>query len=192
VLTIRADAGDLPAQQEVARTVAEAFGKLDSPVLNAGIGDFRPIEHWDEAAFDRSVSVNLKGPVFLLRALLPFLANPSSFVLTGSINGRIGMPNTSVYAATKAGVASLARTLSGELIARGIRVNTVSPVPVATPLHDRLGLVGDALTDLVSRIPLRRRGTPDEIADAIVFLVSDESGFTVGSEFVIDGGMSNL
>jgi NAD(P)-dependent dehydrogenase (short-subunit alcohol dehydrogenase family) len=192
VLTIRADAGDVAAQQDVAVTVARAFGRLDGVVLNAGMGDFRPIEQWDEAAFDRSVAVNLKGPFFLVRALLPVLANPSSIVLMASINGRIGMPNSSIYGATKAALVSLARTLSGELIGRGVRVNAVSPGPVATPLHDRLGLVGDALDALVAQIPLGRRGTPDEIADAVVFLVSGESGFTVGSEFVVDGGMSNL
>lgn len=128
----------------------------------------------------------------MVRALLPVLANPASIVLMASINARIGMPNTSIYSATKAGLASLARTLSGELIARGIRVNSVSPGPVATPFHDRVGLVGEALADLVAQIPLGRRGTPDEIAEAIVFLASDESRFAVGSDFVIDGGMSNL
>jgi NAD(P)-dependent dehydrogenase (short-subunit alcohol dehydrogenase family) len=132
------------------------------------------------------------GPDQPFRALLPVLVNPSSVVLKASINARIGMPNTSVYSATKAGVVSLARTLSSELIARGIRVNAVSPGPVATPFHDRVGLVGDTLAGLVAQIPLGRRGTPDEIAEAIVFLVSDESAFTVASEFVIDGGMSNL
>lgn len=192
VLAIRADAGDVGAQGQLAETVAAAFGRLDGVVLNAGIGDFRPIEQWDEAGFDHSMAVNLKGPFFLVRALLPILANPASIVLTASINARIGMPNSSVYAATKAGLVSLARTLSGELIGRGIRANAVSPGPVATPLHDKLGLAGDALTGLVGQIPLGRRGTPEEVADAIIFLLSDESGFTVGSEFVIDGGMSTL
>ena len=87
---------------------------------------------------------------------------------------------------------SLARTLSGELIGRGIRVNAVSPGPVATPLHDKLGLQGDSLNGLVKQIPLGRRGHPDEVAQAIVFLASDGGAFTVGSEFIIDGGMSTL
>ena len=86
----------------------------------------------------------------------------------------------------------MARTLSGELIGRGVRVNAVSPGPVATPLHDKAGLIGENLAALVSQIPLGRRGKPEEIAEAIVFLASDEGAFTVGSEFVIDGGMSNL
>ena len=192
VLTFRVDSGDVAAQGKLAAAAGAALGKLDSVIVNAGIGDFRPIEQWDEAGFDRSVAVNLKGPFFMVRALLPVLANPASIVLMASINARIGMPNTSIYSATKAGLASLARTLSGELIARGIRVNSVSPGPVATPFHDRVGLVGGALADLVAQIPLGRRGTPDEIAEAIVFLASDESRFAVGSDFVIDGGMSNL
>ena len=87
--------------------------------INAGIADLRPVEHWDEAAFDRSVGINLKGPFFLIQALLPIFANPASIVLNASVNAHIGMPNTSVYGATKAALLSLVRTLSGELISRG-------------------------------------------------------------------------
>ena len=192
VLTIRADAGDVPDQAATARAVQEGLGGLDILFVNAGFGDFRPLGQWDEAGFDRSVTVNLKGPFFLVQALLPSFANPASIILNVSINARIGMPNSSIYAATKAGLVSLARTLSGELIGRGIRVNAISPGPIATPMHDRLGLTGAALDGLVSQIPAGRRGTPNEIAQAVVFLASDTGAFTVGSEFVIDGGMSNL
>jgi NAD(P)-dependent dehydrogenase (short-subunit alcohol dehydrogenase family) len=192
VVAIRADAGDVAGQREVAEAVRRAFGGLDVLFVNAGIGDFRPLEAWDEAGFDRSVAVNLKGPFFLVRALLPILADPASVVLNTSINARIGMPASSVYAATKAGLVSLARTLSGELIGRGIRVNAVSPGPVATPLHGKIGMTEADIAGLVGRIPLGRRGEPAEIAAAVVFLASDEGAFTVGSELVIDGGMSNL
>ena len=192
VLTIRTEAGDVDGQQAVAAAVGEAFGGLDAMFVNAGIGDFRPLEQWDEAGFDRSFAVNLKGPFFLIRALLPLFANPASIVLNTSINARIGMPNSSVYAATKAGLISLARTLSGELIGRGIRVNAVSPGPIATPLHGKIGMGEAEIKALVGQIPAGRRGDPGEIANAVVLLASDESAFTVGSEFVIDGGMSNL
>lgn len=192
VLTLHADAGAVAEQDGIARAVRDAFGGLDILFVNAGLGDFRPLEQWDEAGFDRSMAVNVKGPFFLVRALLPILANPASIILNTSINARIGMPGSSVYAATKAALISLARTLSGELIGRGVRVNAVSPGPVATPMHDRIGLVGDNLKALVAQIPLGRRGAPNEIAQAVVFLASDAGGFTVGSEFVIDGGMSNL
>jgi NAD(P)-dependent dehydrogenase (short-subunit alcohol dehydrogenase family) len=192
ILTIQADAGDVADQKRIATTLATAFGKLDAVFLNAGVGDFRPVEQWDETGFDRSVAINLKGPFFLVQALLPMLANPASIVLNTSINARIGMPNSSVYAATKAGLISLARTLSGELIARGIRVNAVSPGPIATPLHGKIGMTDADVAALVAQIPAGRRGDPIEIAQAVLFLASDEGAFTVGSEFVIDGGMSNL
>src|SRR5262249_31945778 len=140
VLAIRADAGDAAGQKAVAEALRAGFGGLDVAFLNAGIAEFRPLDAWDEAGFDRSVAVNLKGPFFLLQALRPILANPASIVLNTSINAHIGMPQSSVYALTKAGFVSLARTLSGELIGRGIRVNAVSPGPIATPLHGKLGM----------------------------------------------------
>jgi NAD(P)-dependent dehydrogenase (short-subunit alcohol dehydrogenase family) len=98
--------------------VREAFGGLDVLFVNAGLRDFRPLEQWDEAGFDRSFAVNVKGPFFLVQSLLPSFANPASIVPNTSINSRIGMPASSVYSASKAALASLARTLSGELIGR--------------------------------------------------------------------------
>ena len=187
-----ADAGTIEDQRRIAQAVAESFGGLDAVFVNAGIAEFHPLADWDEAGFDRSVAVNLKGPFFLIQALLPILANPASIVLNTSINARIGMPNSSVYSATKAGLISLARTLSGELIQRGIRVNAVSPGPVATALHGKIGMSEADIAALVGQIPAGRRGYPSEIAQAVVFLASDDGAFTVGSEFVIDGGMSNL
>ena len=195
VTVIASDAGDVNAQRALAKTVGQAFGGLDILVVNAGIADLRPLEQWDEAAFDRSLAINFKGPFFLIQALLPVLANPASIVLTTSINAHIGMPTSSIYAASKAALLSLAKTFSGELLPRGIRVNAISPGPIATPLHDKLGVahpemnMADALTN---QIPARRFGTSSEIAQAIVFLASDEAAFTVGSELVIDGGMSTL
>ena len=164
--------------------------------VNAGVADFRPLEAWDETGFDRSFAVNVKGPLFLVQALLPVLGNPASIVLNGSINARLGKPNSIVYSATKAALISLARTLSGELIARGVRANVVSPGPVSTPIYDKLGLSQADLSGmkdyLIGAIPAGRFGEPDEIASAVVHLASDESRYTVGSEMIVDGGMSNI
>ena len=102
------------------------------------------------------------------------------------------MPASSVYALTKAAMRSLARTLSGELIGRGVRVNAVSPGPIATPLHDKLGMGEKEVAELVKQIPAGRRGRSSEVAAAVLYLASDESAFTVGSELIIDGGMSTL
>ena len=196
VVVVRADAGEVAAQGQIAEAVRQAFGGLDILFVNAGVADLRPIEKWDEAGFDRSMAINVKGPFFLVQALLPILANPASIVLNASVNAHIGMPNTSVYGATKAALASLIRTLSGELISRGIRVNAVSPGPISTPLYGKLGLAEADLkataAAIQNQVPAGRFGTPNEIARAVVFFASDESAFTVGSELLIDGGMSNL
>lgn len=196
VLVIPADASDWAAQKQVADAVQKAFGGLDVLFVNAGIVDMRPIEQIDGAAFDRSFNINLKGPFFLIQALLPVFANPASVVLNGSVNAHIGMPNTTVYAASKSALVSFVRTLSGELLSRGIRVNAVSPGPIATPLYGKLGFSDAQLkavsTSIQGQVPLGRFGNPSEIAHAVVFLASDDSAFTVGSELLIDGGMSNL
>ena len=196
VLVISSDAGDAGAQKAVADQVAKAFGQLDILFVNAGVADLRPVDQWDEAAFDRSFDINVKGPYFLIQALLPVFANPSSIVLNTSVNAHIGMPSTTVYAATKAALLSLARTLSGELISRGIRVNAVSPGPIETPLLSKNGYSESELKALAAsiqkQVPAGRFGKASEIAQAIVFLASDESPFAVGSELLIDGGMGTL
>lgn len=193
VVYIASDAGDVLGQKKVAEKLRENFGNLDSLFVNAGVAQLKPVAQWDEAEFNRSFQTNVCGPFFLIQALLPIFSNPASIVLNASINAHIGMPNTSVYGATKAALLSLARTLSGELISRGIRVNAVSPGPIATPLYSKLGLsaadLKAASEALQSQVPAKRFGKPDEIANAVVFLASDESAFTVGSELIVDGGL---
>ena len=196
VLIIPSDASNVADQKRVAETLRREFGGLDILFINAGITELKPVEQWDEAGFDRNFAVNVKGPYFLVQALLPIFANPASMVINASVNAHIGMPNTSVYGATKAALLSLARTLSGELISRGIRVNAVSPGPISTPLYSKLGLseanLKTVASSIQSQIPVGHFGKPGDVAHAIVFLASDESAYIVGSELVIDGGMSNL
>lgn len=196
VLIIRADASDVNAQNLVAAEIETTFGKLDIVFINAGVADLRPIENWDEAGFDRTFDINVKGPFFLVQALLPILSNPASIVLNTSVNAHVGMPTSSVYGASKAALLSMARTLSGELIGRGIRVNAVSPGPIATPLYGKLGLSEEGLNAMaagvLAQVPAARFGAPSEVAKAVVFLASDEASFTVGAELQIDGGMGTL
>jgi NAD(P)-dependent dehydrogenase (short-subunit alcohol dehydrogenase family) len=194
VLIISSDASDVSAQKAVAATLKEKFGGIDAVFINAGVADLRPLEQWDEAGFDRSFHINVKGPFFLIQALLPIFANPASIVINASVNVHIGMANSSIYAASKAAILSFARTLSGELLARGIRVNAVSPGPIATPLHSKFGLPEADLraisASIKGQVPAGRFGNPSEIAKAVVFLASDEATFAVGGELLIDGGMS--
>jgi NAD(P)-dependent dehydrogenase (short-subunit alcohol dehydrogenase family) len=196
VLVIPSDASNAAAQKTVAETLRNSFGGLDTLFVNAGAAVLRPIDQWDETGYDQAFALNVKGPYFLIQALLPLFANPSSIVINGSVNAHIGMPNSSVYAATKAAIISLTRTLSGELIARGIRVNAVSPGPISTPLYGKLGFSEADLktvsASIKAQVPAGRFGTPAEVARAVVFLASDESAFAVGSELMLDGGMGTL
>lgn len=188
------EASDVAAQKVLADEVKQIFDKLDVLVLNAGIADLRPLGKWDEAGFDRTFAINVKGPLFLVQALLPVFSKTASIVLIASVNAHIGMPNTSVYGASKAALLSFAKTLSGELLPRGIRVNAISPGPIETPLYDKLGVPKDDLErvedSIKKQVPLGRFGDPKEVAKAAVLLASDEAPFTVGAELLMDGGMS--
>ncbi|MGH1500598.1 SDR family oxidoreductase [Yersinia proxima] len=196
VLLLKSDASNVADQSLLAAKLAENWPRLDIVYINAGDVTHNPIEEWDESSFERVLSTNLKGPFFLLQSLLPLLANPASVILCGSASAHIGLPQSSVYAASKAGLLSLARTLSGEWAERGIRVNGLSPGPTQTPALQKLGLSGgeeEKLTEQIRQlVPIKRMGTPAEIAHAAVFLASDESSFVVGTEFRIDGGVSSL
>lgn len=195
-LAIRCDAGDINAQRDLAHGLAQQWPRLDVLYANAGDVTHRPLQDWDEAAWDRLMAINLKGPFFLIQSLLPLLANPASVILCGSTSAHIGLPQSSAYAASKAGLLSLARTLSAELAARGIRVNGLSPGPTETPALGKLGLPPEqqsAMQDEIRKlVPIGRMGTPWELAKAAVFLASDESCFVVGTELLVDGGVANL
>ncbi|MGI8640288.1 MAG: SDR family oxidoreductase [Pyrinomonadaceae bacterium] len=196
VLAIQADVGKLADIDKLYDAVKERFGKIDVLFVNAGIGIFKPLEAVTEEDFDLQMNVNLKGAYFTIQKALPLLNDNASIVLNTSINAHIGMPNSSIYAASKAAVISFARTISAELVGRGIRVNALSPGPVQTPIYDRWGLPPEQLEELTknikSQIPLGRFGRSEEIAKAALFLASSDSSFILGTEIIADGGMSQL
>lgn len=191
--------GDVTSAADVGRLVGatvQRFGRIDALFANAGIAEFRPVEAADVEHIDRVFDTNVKGTLLTVQAALPHLNEGASIVLTTSIANERGFPATSVYAASKAAVRSLARTLSRELLPRGVRVNAVSPGPVDTPIFERLGLpasdVSGVKEGFKSQIPLGRMGTPEELAEAVLFLASPTSAFIVGVELVADGGTSQL
>lgn len=196
VIAVRSDAGNVADGIKLAALLQQQGVMLDAVFINAGVATLAPFEAVGEEMWDATFNTNLKGPYFLIKALLPLLNPGAAIVLNGSINAHIGMPNTSVYAASKAAMISLAKTLSSELLSRGVRVNVVSPGPVSTPIYGRLGLPTEQLSEVAasiqSQIPLKRFGTPEEIASAVLYLASAESAFIVGTELVADGGMSQL
>ncbi len=186
----------LDACQQLAQTVSVRFGALDILVLNAGVSDWRPLEQWDQAGYDRVFDINVKAPFFLMQALLPHLKPSASVVVTGSNAAHSGFAGGSVYGASKAALALMARTWAAELLPRGIRVNIVSPGPTQTPLFNKLGIPAEhfeaAVQNVKAGIPLGRMGEPSEIAAAITFLASSESAFATGTDLVIDGGVTRL
>lgn len=190
------DAASLAGARELAAALAERQLTLSAVFLNAGVAKFASLPDVTETLWDDTFNVNVKGLYFQIQALTPLLDKGASLVINGSINAHIGMPNSSVYAASKAAVISLAKTLSAELLPRGARVNVVSPGPVTTPLHGKLGLDAATLAttaaSIQAAIPLGRFGTPEEVASTVLHLASPESAFIVGTEIIIDGGMSQL
>ena len=195
-VALRNDAGDIHAAKALAASLKQQGITLDALFVNAGVAKFAPLDAVEEDLWDQTFNTNVKGAFFAIQALSPLLNTGAAIILNGSINAHIGMSNSSVYAASKAALISLAKTLSGELISRGIRVNVVSPGPVQTPLYGKLGVPAEQLDALAAgiqaQIPLKRFGTPDEVASAVVYLSSPEAAFIVGTELIVDGGMSQL
>ena len=193
---VQGDVTNMGDLDHLFETVREKFGSIDLLFVNAGVAQVRPMEAVDEAHFDLLFGVNVKGAYFTVQKALPFMNDGGAIVLNTSIANQKGNANFSVYSATKAALRSLARTLSAELVGRGIRVNAISPGPIETPIFGRLGLPEDALEGLAQhfteQVPMHRFGQADEIASAVLFLGSPESSFVLGHELVVDGGMSQL
>jgi NAD(P)-dependent dehydrogenase (short-subunit alcohol dehydrogenase family) len=191
---LRADVSRLPEIDRAMSTIRERFKKIDALFVNAGIGKFVPFDQVTEEFFDETVSVNLKGVFFTVHKALPLLLPGAAVVLNASINAHKGMPGTTVYGATKAAVVNLAKTLSADLVDRGIRVNAISPGPVESALLSRMGISDEQLHQtqdwIKSQVLLKRFADPAEIAEAVLYLCSSASAYIVGTEVVIDGGMT--
>ncbi|MDP9076134.1 MAG: SDR family oxidoreductase [Bacteroidota bacterium] len=188
-----ADQADMQAIDDLAASVKTDFGKIDIIFLNAGIANFAPFEQSSEQHFDEIININIKGVFFTLQKLLPLLSDGGSVIFNASINAKIGMPNSGVYAASKAALIALNRVLATELSPRRIRVNCISPGPVETPVYQKLGLSTEEIAGfskvLSDKILLKRFAQAEEIAQLAAFLGSDDSTFITGTEMVIDGGL---
>lgn len=196
VLALRADVASRSEMEAVAQRVKDEFGGLDVLFANAGIAQPRPIGEVDADHLDRLIDVNFKGVVHSVQTMLPLLRNPSSVVLNATTMIERGIAGMSIYSATKAAVRSLARTLSAELVHRGVRVNAVSPGLVETPIYGKLGLPPEAVKawgeQLLAGVPAQRFGRDDEIAKAVLFLASDDSTYVLGENLLVDGGVSTV
>src|SRR5215510_2498020 len=190
VEVLPSDAASLNEIQALARTLKTRAGRVDVLFVNAGIARFLPVENVTPQFFDEQFNVNVRGAYFTIQQILPLMSAGGSIVLTSSVAADIGMATTSVYAATKAALSSLARTLANELAPRGIRVNELSPGPIETPIFGKMGLSAEQVEGMKGLIPLKRLGTADEVARDALFLAYDDSSFLVGSKVRIDGGLA--
>lgn len=196
VLALCADVTSADAMAVVARRLQDEFGGLDIVFANAGIVKPMLFADVDAANIDEQIDVNFKGLIFTVQKMLPLLRNPSSVILTSTTLTEMGTAGLSVYAATKAAVRSLARSMSAELLERGVRVNVVSPGPIDTPIFGKLGLPSEVLqqmaTDLTAKVPVGRFGRADEVAKAVLFLASDDSSYLLGENIFVDGGAATV
>jgi len=189
-----ADVSDLHALDNLVKSIGDEYGGVDILFVNAGIFQPAPIGQISEEMFDHQMGINFKGAVFTTEKFLPILNEGASIINLSSVNAYTGMPNTAVYAASKAALNSYTRTAATELAPRKIRINSVNPGPVFTPIFGKTGMPEDQLNGFAeamqNRVPLKRFGQPEDIAKLVAFLASDNASFITGSEYNIDGGIN--
>ena len=191
--------GDVTRMEDLDRlyqVVKEKFGRIDVLFANAGWGEVAPFDTASESHFDQTFDLNAKGTFFTVQKALPLFQNGGSIILNVSASHVLGVPMFSAYAGAKAAVRSFVRSWALELKDRNIRVNAMSPGPIETPALDKVGLTPDqvkqATEGFVSQVPLGRRGKPEEVAAAVLFLASNESSYITGIDLPVDGGMAQV
>jgi NAD(P)-dependent dehydrogenase (short-subunit alcohol dehydrogenase family) len=193
---INGDVSNLGDLDRIFAQIKQQKGKLDIVFANAGISKFDSIGKISEELYESVFNINVKGLLFTAQGALPLLPDGASIILNASIASSKGIPENSIYSASKAAVRSFARTWTSDLKSRRIRVNVVSPGVIDTPgLHDLIASLKsgeEVLKALSDAIPLGRMGSADEIAKAVVFLASDDSSYITGIELFVDGGLAQV
>jgi NAD(P)-dependent dehydrogenase (short-subunit alcohol dehydrogenase family) len=196
VTAIQADAADLDDLDRVAAAVRDEKGVVDIIVSNAALVEHASIDTLTPEHFDKTFSLNARGPVFLVQKLLPLLTRGGSIILVSSAMHVMGIPGHTTYAASKAALRSYARTWAAEFKDRGIRVNTLSPGVTDTPILDSQAATPEERKALVngylSMIPIGRLARAEEIASAALFLATDESSYMTGADLMDDGGVGHV
>ncbi|MGC4057277.1 MAG: SDR family oxidoreductase [Chitinophagaceae bacterium] len=185
-----ADQSRVPDIEQLAAEVKAQFGKVDILLINAGITKFATIEEMEESRFDEMMDINFKGAYFTLSRFIPLLNEGASVIMLSSTSATISPQSASVYAASKAAINAVVKIAALELAPRKIRVNAVSPGPVATEIMQKIGLNETLEHQLLQSIPAGRMGKPEEVAGMIHYLAGEEASFVTGANFLVDGGQS--
>ncbi len=196
-MALRCDVTQYENVKEAVAQVHKAFGSIDILINNAGTDDSRNFVDTDEALWDKLLNVNYRSFLIASHVCIPYMIEQKSgnIVSLGSDAGRIGNPGEVLYCGTKAAIMASSKALARELARFGIRVNAVSPGPVQTDLWEQLhpGEKGQKVTEALSKvIPMRRIGTPEDVADVVAFFVSDDSRYLTGQVLSIDGGLTMI
>ena len=192
VTGVQGDVSNLGDLDRLFAQIEQEKGKLDIVFANAGASRLAPLGKITEEHYDSVFNSNVKGLLFTVQKALPLLPDGASIILNASIVASKGLPEWSVYSATKAAMRSFARTWTTDLKDRRIRVNAVSPGFTDTPAWHSTEAGEQRLKTISNSIPLARVGTPDDIAKAVVFLASDDSSFITGAELFVDGGFAQV
>lgn len=192
-IAVQSEASSLRDIEVLAERVKAEFGTIDALLVNAGVSPFVPFESTTEEMYDETFAINAKGPYFTVQKLAPLLNEGSGVVLTTSVANVLGMPMLSAYAASKAALRSMTRSMARELLPRGIRVNAVSPGPIDSTALERMPkeAADQARAQMSEPVPMQRLGERHEVAKAILFLAF-EATYTTGAELAVDGGSSQL
>ena len=196
VIGIQGDVSNLADLDRLFDVVKDQKGHLDILFANAGIAQFAPLGEISEEHFDKIFRINVKGLLFTVQKALPILEDGGSIILNASIGTSKGVGGSSVYSATKAAVRSFARTWTVDLRDRKIRVNAISPGPIDTPIFSSITQNEEQSElfkkNIVNAVPMKRMGSPDEVAKVVSFLASDESSYVTGIELFVDGGLAQI
>jgi NAD(P)-dependent dehydrogenase (short-subunit alcohol dehydrogenase family) len=195
-LGVKADVSKAGDIDKFYAQVKEKLGKIDVLFANAGIAKFAPAADSSEQLFDETFDINVKGLYFTVQKALPLLNDNAGIILNSSVVSTKGYVGSSIYAATKAAVRSLARTFAAELVDRGIRVNVVSPGPIETPILSKGGMpqaaVDDFAENVKNRVPMKRLGKPEEVGHAVLFLAGSDASYITGVDLNVDGGLGQI
>ena len=195
-ITIKADVAIPSDNKHLIEETISKYGKIDILFLNAGVAIPTATNEIDEDHYDYIFNINVKGPMLAVKEALPNIKDGGSILFTNSIVHQKGFDGLGVYSASKGALRAYQRVLTSEVKPRGIRVNSIAPGPIATPIYDKMGLPQDVVEEMgngfAKQVPLGRFGTSEEVAKSALFLASEDASYINGIELEVDGGLSQV